>query len=165
MSNGSPPQCSSRLQSGNSLPLDTLRQIAQNHGWYDSEMDLSGMATFNRYDSSAFSQQVRNFGHTNLASITPAECDFLFSTLLRDTQLRGDHPATWQAYADLLCEAMTRILSQQVSKPAKSTSKWDYCRGEYTRFMMERERLRKVDTACDKATACYNKIVIDWRYK
>jgi len=156
---------SSCVEPRKSQALATLRQIADQHGWYDREMDLSGMDTFNRYDSSVFSQQVRNFGYTNLASITPGECDFLFSILLRDGKLRGGHPVTWQAYADLLCEAMAQILSQQVSTPKKSTSKWDYCRGEYTRFMMERERLRKVDTACDKATACYNKIVIDWRYK
>jgi hypothetical protein len=144
--------------------LATLRQIADQHGWYDREMDLSGMDTFNRYDSSVFSQQVRNFGYTNLASITPGECDFLFSTLLRDAKLRGALPLTWQAYADLLCEAMAQILSQQVSTPEKSSSKWDYCRGEYTRFMMEREGLRKLDTTCDKATARYNKVVINWRF-
>lgn len=142
----------------------SLRELADTLGWYDPQMDASGINSFGKYDPTSFSQVVRLMGPNQTISITPAECDYALSCLLRDVCLQREIPSIWRAFATHLCQAMKLILEDEPSTPETSTREGDYCRGEYTRFMQERETLRKRNQECHETVAAYNNIVIDWRF-
>ena len=133
----------------------SLRQIATNNCFYDSEFDKSSMETFNKHDPANFLQKVRIFGDSTLDSITAEECDYLFNGLLLDKNLYNRCPVLWNNYASYLCDTIAYLTSLISIKHSYSK--------EYVRFMQEREFYRNNHKDSTFYLSKYNNIIIDWR--
>ena len=136
----------------------SLLAISNNYKYYDNEFNKSGMATFNSYNPTKFSQIIRIFGNTKLNNITPGECDYAFNTLFKDIQLYKLFPNIWRVFAEHLCDAIVYITQDL------SIDEVGY-RLEYARFMNEREKYRNIHEEAHKYVSLYNKHVINWRFK
>ena len=138
-----------------------LVTICGDSKYYEPSFDWTGMDSWGRFDSSNFSSMVRVFRNSPLSSITPAECDFIFNGLLRDTQLRYSHPKTWNNLAKYLTATIQHLLSKPGVHSPTNSSPFAY-RLEYAKFMNARQNFRTSET--ESVIANYNKIVVEWRF-
>jgi hypothetical protein len=129
----------------------TLREICDDTTWYNIEFDKSPINTFNTYNASSFAQLIRIFSNYKLNSISPAECDLLMNTLLRDTTLFNENYNTFINIANHLIHCI-KILLQ-----SKNFNKQMY-RLEYAKFMNEREKYRN-STNTDIISKYNNQII------
>ena len=129
----------------------TLREICDDTNWYNIEFDKSPIDTFNTYNASSFAQLIRIFSIYKLNSISPAECDLLMNTLLRDTTLFNEIYNTFINMANHLIDCIKILLH------SKKFNKQMY-RLEYTKLMIEREKYRN-STNTDFISKYNNEII------
>jgi hypothetical protein len=134
--------------------------ICGHTGYTDPSFNWKGLDSYGRFNPSDFCSMVRIYRDTPLSSITPAECDFIFNGLLRDTQLRNTHPNTWNNLANHLIATIQHLLCNPPVS-VNDTSSFSY-RLEYAKFMNERRRFRIPET--ESVIASYNQIIVKWRF-
>ena len=129
----------------------SLHTICQELNYYNYEFDANPCDTFNSHDPTSFAQIVRIFGDDYLSNISPAEIDYAFNTLLRDTALFQSNNDVYINLIKYLIYTIRELMNNQ------KTNKDKY-RKEYARFMIEREKYR-TDITTQFITDYNNKII------
>lgn len=134
----------------------SLREIAKNYNYYDHEFDKTGMDSFGNYNPSKFAQKIKMFSDAHLNTISAVECDFVFNSLLRDTDLYNINPIAWEGMAEYLVDTIGFLTT--------GLSKEGGYRLEYASFMNERESYRNYNAGTKKYLSQYNSCVVMWRF-
>jgi hypothetical protein len=134
----------------------SLREIAKNYNYYDHEFDKTGIDSFGTYNPTKFAQKIQLFSNTRLHTISAGECDFVFNSLLRDTNLYNTNPIAWEGMAKYVVDTIG-FLTTDLSKDSGY-------RREYASFMNERESYRNYNAGTKKYLSQYNSHVVKWRF-